>query len=715
MDASPSTWLSPRGLTQQTGAAETFSFRASFSQERQWMLDQLQADPQVYNMPFATRLLGPLDVHSLERALGEIVSRHESLRTTFRFADGQLMQVIASRMAVKLPVADFPDTADGQTRSLDAELVQEAERPFDLAEGPLVRARLLRLGADEHVLLLTLHHIVADDWSMGVFVEEMAALYRAFARGEASPLAELPVQYPDFAAWQREQLRGERLDEQLGYWRGQLGDGLAALDLPADRPRPPVQTYRGAEVQITLAAGCARQLRELGGRQDATLFMTLLAGLAALLARYTGQDDLAVGTFIANRPRPELERLIGFFVNTLALRVDLAGDPTFAELLTRARGTCLGAYAHQDIPFEKLLEVLHPERDLSRTPFFQVMLVVHNAPLPPLELPGASITLLPLPARRAHFDLTVHVEERDDGDLSVRFEYNTDLFDQATVTQLAGHYHRLLQAAAADPGQRVSQLPLLTDEEQHRLLVEWNDTASDVRIDTCIHQLFEQQAQRSPDAVAVIGATDRLTYRQLNQRANQLARHLREHGAGPDIPVGICLERAPEAIIAILAVLKSGSAYLPLDPHHPPQRLAHMLSDAAAPLLITDRPQPGQLPEHAGATIYLDTTWPEISHYDDSNPASHTTPSSLAYVIYTSGSTGTPKGAAMEHRSVVNVIRWLGEEFSLGPSDRVLQFHELTVDTSVEEIFPALAYGAVLALRPAMMIDSAEEIGRAHV
>jgi amino acid adenylation domain-containing protein len=651
-------------------------------------------------MPFAVRLLGRLEVGSLERALDQIVSRHESLRTTFRFADGQLMQVIAAHTTLTMPVEERRDEG-----GLDAELVEEAERPFDLAEGPLIRARLLRLGAEEHVLLLTLHHIVADDWSMGVFVEEMAALYGAFARGEASPLAELPVQYADFAAWQREQLRGERLDEQLEYWRGRLGDGIAALDLPADRPRPPVQTYHGADVQVTLPAGCARQLRQLGGSQDASLFMTLLAGLAALLARYSGQDDLAVGTFIANRPRPELERLIGFFVNTLALRIDAGGDPTFAELLARARETCLGAYAHQDIPFEKLLEELHPERDLSRTPFFQVMLVVHNAPLPPLELPGASMTLLPLPTRRAHFDLTVHIEERDDG-LSARFEYNTDLFDEATIAQLAGHYRMLLEAATADPGQRISQLPLLTAEEEHRLIVEWNDTASDIPIDACIHQLFEQQADS--DAVAVIGATDRLTYRQLNQRANQLARYLRDHGAGPEIPIGICLDRTPEAIIAILAVLKSGSAYLPLDPHHPPQRLAHMLSDAAALLLITDRQQARQLPEHTGTTIYLDTIWPELSRYDDSNPDNTNKPSNLAYVIYTSGSTGTPKGAAIEHRSAVNVIRWLGEEFALGPDDRMLQFHELTVDTSVEEIFPTLAYGAALVLRPSAMIDSAE-------
>jgi amino acid adenylation domain-containing protein len=564
---------------------------------------------------------------------------------------------------------------------------------------------LLRLGGREHVLLLTLHHIVADDWSMGVFVSELAALYGAFARGQTSPLAELPVQYADFAAWQREQLQGERLEEQLGYWRERLGDGVAALDLPADRPRPPVQTYHGADVRVGLPAGCARQLRQAGGDQDATLFMTLLAGLSALLGRYTGQDDLAVGTFIANRPRAELEGLIGFFVNTLALRVDVGGDPTFAELLARARETCLGAYAHQDIPFEKLLEELHPERDLSRTPFFQVMLVVHNAPLPPLELPGASMRLLSLPARRAHFDLTVHVEEQDDG-LIARFEYNTDLFDEATIAALAGHYRRLLEAAAADPGQRVSQLPLLAAEEEHRLITEWNDTASDVPVDACIHQLFEQQADS--DAVAVIGATDRLTYRQLNQRANQLARYLRDHGAGPEIPVGICLDRSPEAIIAILAVLKSGSAYLPLDPHHPPQRLAHMLSDAAASLLITDQQQSRQLPEHTGTTIYLDTSWPEITRYDDSNLDNRNMPSNLAYIIYTSGSTGTPKGAAIEHRSVVNVIRWIGDEFSLVPSDRMLQFHELTVDTSVEEIFPTLAYGAVLVLRPPAMIDSAE-------
>src|SRR5580700_359223 len=688
----PSVFTSPGAgsFAEPSDVSETFAFRASFSQERQWILDQLQADPQVYNMPFAVRLLGRVDAGGLERALGEIVSRHESLRTTFRFVDGQLTQVIAAHMPLTLPVDELRDGT-----ALDAEMVQEAERPFDLAEGPLIRARLLRLGGREHVLLLTLHHIVADDWSMGVFVSELAALYGAFARGETSPLAELPVQYADFAAWQREQLQGERLEEQLGYWRERLGDGVAALDLPADRPRPPVQTYHGADVRVGLPAGCARQLRQAGGDQDATLFMTLLAGLSALLGRYTGQDDLAVGTFIANRPRAELEGLIGFFVNTLALRVDVGGDPTFAELLARARETCLGAYAHQDIPFEKLLEELHPERDLSRTPFFQVMLVVHNAPLPPLELPGASMRLLSLPARRAHFDLTVHVEEQDDG-LIARFEYNTDLFDEATIAALAGHYRRLLEAAAADPGQRVSQLPLLAVELEHSLITEWNDTASDVPVDACIHQLFEQQADS--DAVAVIGATDRLTYRQLNQRANQLARYLRDHGAGPEIPVGICLDRSPAATIAILAVLKSGSAYPPPHPPPPPQRLAHMLSDAAASLLITDQQQSRQLPEHTGTTIYLDTSWPEITRYDDSNLDNRNRPSNLAYIIYTSGSTGTPKGVLGLHRGAVNVVRWLHATYPTRRGDLAVQRTSLAFVDATWEIFAPLLAGLPLVI-----------------
>ena len=682
----------------------SYAFPASFSQERLWILDQLEADGSVYNMPAAVRLRGSLDTAALGNALNTIVGRHEALRTIFSYTDEQLFQVI-----VPLVELDVSPVAVGAVAEV---AVAEARQPFDLAEGPLVRARLLAVAPEEHVLLFTVHHIVSDGWSMGVLVSELAALYEAFCQGRPVPLAELPIQYADYAVWQRDRLAGELLAGQLGYWRDRLGGGPAALELPADRPRPPVQSYAGAAHTITLPAGLAAQVRRFTQEHRASLFMTALTAYTALLSRYTGQDDITVGTFIANRTRPETENLIGFFVNTLVLRTDTSGDPTFAELLGRVRETCLGGYAHQEIPFELLLAELQPERDLSRTPLFQTMLVVQNAPMPPLQLAGLQLDLLPLPSTRSNFDLTIWITEHGDR-LEATFDYNTDLFDQPTIARLAGHWQTLLAAGITDPSRHLSALPLLTPAERHQLLTGWNTPATTPDGEaTCLHQLFEQQAGTAPEAIAVISGTERLTYRQLNWRANQLAHHLRALGVGPDTPVALCLERSIDALVATLAILKAGGAYLPLDPAYPAHRTGFMLDDAAPPVLITRQVLAARLPTGPHTTICIDTDWPAIATQPTTNPAATIHPANLAYIIYTSGSTGTPKGVLIEHRSIVNYVEFAGQEFRIGPADRVLQFHSLTVDTHAEEIFPALSRGATLVIRPEPMIDSATAFTR---
>ncbi|HEV2764734.1 MAG TPA: condensation domain-containing protein, partial [Pyrinomonadaceae bacterium] len=515
----------------------------SFAQQRLWFLDQLEPGNPFYNSPSAIRLTGRLDARALARSLSELVRRHEVLRTSFVEADGQPAQVVAPAAPVALPVVELGGVGAGEREAAVLRLAdEEARRPFDLSQGPLLRTTLVRLGEDEHVLLITMHHIVSDGWSVGVLIRELSALYEAFSRGEELPLEELPVQYADYAAWQREYLSGETLERQLAYWRERLTGAPALLTLPTDRPRPAVQSYRGATLPFTLAPELTGRLNEVSRAHGCTLFMTLLAGFQALLARYSGQEDIVVGTPVAGRTRRETEDLIGFFVNTLALRTDLSGGPSFEELLRRVRETTLGAYAHQELPFERLVEELSPERSLAHQPIFQVMLVFQNAPREALEVSGLSIDLWKSHSQSAKFDLLLALTETPRG-LAGTFEYNTDLFDAATVGRVGRHFERLLRAVAADASRAVDEVELLAGEEAQQIISGWNDTAREYP-GRSLGRLFEEQAERTPGALALVNGDERLTYAELNRRANQLARYLRARGVGPEALVGVMLERS---------------------------------------------------------------------------------------------------------------------------------------------------------------------------
>ncbi|MGA2411929.1 MAG: amino acid adenylation domain-containing protein, partial [Candidatus Binataceae bacterium] len=541
----------------------------SFAQQRLWFIDQLDPGSSVYNFPAAVRLKGPLNVVALEQSLNEILKRHEALRTTFSVVDGRPVQVIAPILALTLPLVDLRELPE-KDREIEVQRVvaNEARRPFDLTEGPLVRATVLRLDENEHVGLLMMHHIVSDGWSTGILIREMAVLYDAFCSGRPASLPDLPIQYADFADWQRHWLESGALETQLSYWKQRLSGASPLLDLPTDHSRPAVQAFRGAHQSLRLPKNMSDRLKTLSRQQSTTLFMTLIAAFNILLHYYTGEDDILVGTPIANRNRIEIESLIGFFVNTLVLRTDLSGDPDFREILRRVREVCLGAYAHQDLPFERLVDELHLARDLSRNPLFQVMFVLQNARPEPLELPGLTLEPLEVDSGTAHFDLTLHLIDSGN-ELIATVAYNPDLFEAATASRMLRHYEMVLAAVCESPGLRLSELQLLTDAEEQQLLVDRNDNRASHPDELCIHQLFEMQAARAAQAIAVCFEDERLTYEQLNRRANQIAYHLRRLGVRPEVPVGICLRPSLDAIIGLLGILKAGGVYVPLDPGYP--------------------------------------------------------------------------------------------------------------------------------------------------
>ncbi|HEX5890621.1 MAG TPA: condensation domain-containing protein, partial [Pyrinomonadaceae bacterium] len=652
-----------------------------------------------YNMPLAVRLSGRLDVDALQWALNEIVRRHEILRTTFDVLDQQPAQLIAFEGDLNLVVNDL-SSLPLSVRELEAERLasEEAQQPFDLVRGPLIRGVLMRLWTNDHLLLVTMHHIVSDGWSQTVFMNELSVLYEASAAGRSSPLPELSIQYADFAEWQREWLRGEVLDQQLEYWLKQLAGAPPSLELPTDRPRPTVQTFNGARESFSLSRDLSARLIELSRREDATLFMTLLAAFYVLLYRYTAETDIVVGTPVANRNRRELEPLIGFFVNTLPLRIDLSGDPAFRELLARVREVSLGAYAHQDVPFEMLVEKLSPVRDPGRNPLFQVMFALQNTPEAASQPSELLIRPVDVKTAQAQFDLALDVTE-DRGQLHLSLVYNTDLFDASTIRSTAEHLKVLLAGVAYNPDRPISTLPLLTAAELRQLLVEWNDTGKELIEEVCLHQIFEQQAARTPEAIAIVFAERRVTYEELNQRANRLAHHLIAMGVGPESFVGLVLERSPEMIVALLAILKTGGAYVPIDPASPTARLVYMLDDAQISVLVTERRLATRLHlSHSVRVICLDDEEDEISNHSDRNPECCTNGDNAAYVIYTSGSTGAPKGVVIAHRGVCNVVTAMAQYFAISPNSCVLQFASLGFDSSVQEIFTALTIGARLCL-----------------
>jgi amino acid adenylation domain-containing protein len=670
----------------------------SFAQQRLWFFDQLEPGLSAYNIPAAVRLNGPFNLAALERSLNEIIKRHESLRTTFGKVDGRPTQLIAPALTIKLPVVDLRRLPAGERDTEVRRLVTvEAQLSFDLSQGPLLRGTVLRLGDEEHVGLLTMHHIVSDGWSTGILIQELATLYVAFCTGGSSPLPALPIQYADFAHWQRQWLQGEVLQTQIAYWKQQLAGAPAVIDLPTDHPRPAVQTFRGAHQSLVLPRHLQEGVKALSRHDGATEFMTLLAVFNILLYRYTGQDDLIVGTPIANRNRLEIEGLIGCFVNALVLRTDLSGNPGFRELLRRVQKVCLEAYSHQDLPFDRLVEELQAKRDLNRNPLFQVMFVLQNASLRTVEQSGLTLTPLEADSETAHFDLTLQIADTDQG-LTAALVYNTDLFEAATIARMLENFQTLLEAVVADPEQRVADLPLLRESERKQLLVEWNSSRTDCPRDLCIHQLFEAQVERTPDAIAVVFESEQLTYGELNRRSNQLAHHLRALGVGPEVLVAICLERSLEMVIGLLGILKAGGAYVPLDPAYPQERLAFMLRDAQVPVLLTRKRLAAELAEHDAKVICLDSGWETIACESGENPGGLARPENLAYVIYTSGSTGQPKGVLISHGAIAAHCRNVQSTYELDAGDAVLQFASLSFDVSLEEILPTLIVGARLVV-----------------
>ncbi|MEH1828477.1 MAG: amino acid adenylation domain-containing protein [Nostoc sp.] len=681
----------------------------SFGQQRLWFLNQLEPNSATYNLPYTVRLTGTLNVQALEQSLKEIVQRHEILRTTFMLVNGEPIQVITPTLSLKLSVVDLQEYP---IKKQEAEVlrlaVQESQLLFNLAQGPLLRTTLLQLSKQQHVLLFTMHHIVSDGWSMGLLVKEVTALYEAFCQEKPSPLAKLPIQYADFAVWQRQWLQGEVLQSQISYWRKQLEDAPRVLDLPTDYPRSAIQAFRGATYSFELSQELSVALNKLSQQQRCTLFMTLLAAFQTLLWRYTSSEDIVVGSPIANRNRDEIEGLIGFFVNTLVLRTNLAGNPTFEELLVRVREMTLGAYAHENLPFELLVEELQPERNLSHTPLFQVMFVLQNAPNSALELPGLTLSSLTVQNSNANFDLTLDITETAEKIFS-NFNYNSNLFKESTIKRMAGHFQTLLKEIIANPKLRLSELSLITEHEKRQLLLEWNNTKVEYPQQQCIHELFETQVERTPDAIAVVFEEQQLTYGELNTRANQLAHYLQQLGVKPEVLVGICVERSLSMVIGLLAILKAGGAYVPLDPYYPSERLAFILQDAQISVLLTQQHLIENLPQHQTRIVCLDRDWESIAQQNSQNLINECTTDNLAYIIYTSGSTGQPKGVLVNHSNVVRLFAATQSWYNFNQDDVWTLFHSIAFDFSVWELWGALLYGGKLVVVPYWLSRSPED------
>ncbi|HTF61789.1 MAG TPA: amino acid adenylation domain-containing protein, partial [Edaphobacter sp.] len=668
----------------------------SFAQQRLWFLSRLEPESCVYNERSALRLDGALNLDALHRAINTIIARHEVLRTTYGMTDGgEPIQRIGEPKVIDLPVIDVSEVAehrqDDEVQRIAAEL---RDQPFDLGKDFPMRLALIKLAPRCHVLIEVKHHIASDGWSSSVFARELAALYNCLSQRLPSPLPELPIQYADYAVWQREWLQGVVLEKQLAFWMAQLKE-VQVLELPTDGPRRASSGNAGAKKFLKMSQSLIDRLQTLSRREGATLFMTLLAAFQVLLHRYTGQDDIAVGTPIAGRTRKETEGLVGFFVNTLVLRTKLQGNPSFRELLTRVREIALQAYEHQDLPFEKLVEELNPDRNQSQTPLFQVVFAVQNMPRSDLELSELKVSSVEIESSTAKFDISAAFVERD-GEMNLRIEYRTDLFEAARIERMLGHFQNLLEGIVANPEHRISELPMLSEGEKHQLLFEWNDTQKEYPRDICIPELFEEQVEKTPDAVALVFEDQQLTYRELNNRANQLAHYLRKRGVGPNVLVGICLERSLELIVGLLGVLKAGGAYVPLDPTYPRERLLFMLEDSQVRVLITQEKYLSNL-EYC-TIVCLDRDWRVIANESGNNPQIQNGTGDLAYVIYTSGSTGKPKGTLISHRNVARLFDATEAWFHFDASDVWTLFHSYAFDFSVWEIWGALLYGGKLII-----------------
>lgn len=691
---------------------EVWRFPPSFAQQRLWFLAQLEPNSSFYNIPVAMRLRGPLRLEALEKSLNEMIRRHESLRTSFATIDGRPLQEVTQPGELALTLVDLTATPQAEREgTLSQTLMREAQKPFNLISGPLLRITIVRLGDNEHVFLLTIHHIITDGWSLKLFFEELGALYDAFTRDEASPLPEPSLQYVDYADWQQRWLRDQVLEDQLAYWRQHLDGAPSMIDLPTDRPRPLVQSFDGARHHLKLSPQLAVQLKRLSQQRGVTMFMLLLAAFETLLHRYSGQTDIVVGSPIANRNRAEVEHILGLFANTVALRTNFSGDPIFTELLDQVRDVTLGAHAHQDAPFEKLIEALKPERSLTHSPLFQVMFDFQTDSIYSLELDGLEVTPVLLDRHTAMFDLNLSFRDQPDGPVGV-CDYRTDLFEAETIARMMRHFETLLAGIAANPERRVSELPLISAAEREELIHVLSGArkaqhSSSLTADL-VHVLFERNAAQSPSSLALICGTDQYTFAEVNSRANRLARYLRGRGAGPEVLVGVCLERGPELLIALLAVLKSGAAYVPLDPAYPELRISFIVTDSDMKLLLTTSDLLHKLPRGV-EKICVDQEAISTGIQSDENVNALVSPKNAAYVIYTSGSTGEPKGVVVSHGALASHTHAIANEYCLNENDRVLQFASISFDVAAEEIFPTWCSGATVVLSGSQSLPTIAE------
>ncbi|HKG80843.1 MAG TPA: condensation domain-containing protein [Pyrinomonadaceae bacterium] len=682
------------------------SFPASFAQHRLWFLDQLSPDNPVYNIPLAMRLRGPLEVSALERTFTEIAKRHQSLRTYFGMVDGELQQIVGPPEKVTLPIVELTDVPESQREDAALTLVaEEGRRPFTLAQGPLMRVSLLKLDQDDHILLITMHHIISDGWSAGVFIKEMGVLYESFIKGEASPLPRLPNQYADYAVWQRKKLQGDAFERLLGYWRDHLSDAPSLLELPTDKPRPSVQSFRGSSYSFNLSTEIARGVRELSQSEGATMFMTLLAAFQALLARYSGQDDIVVGTPIANRNHVDMEGLIGFFVNTLALRGKLVNDPTFREFLQQLRATALEAYSHQEMPFEELVKDLQPERNLSYSPVFQVMFALQNVTRKPMKLSGIDIQSVKGRNTTAKFDVVMEVEESEQG-LRVNLSYSSALFEPSTIERMGEHYRILLESILANPDLPVSRLRIVTEAERQQLLT-WNDTARPYPAGATALSLFEARAHTQPNAVAVATDGQELTYNELNRRANQLASYLSGLGVSEESRVAILMEQSAESVIAMLGVLKAGAAYVPIEPQSTLEQLTFIVDDARISVLLTQKPLAGMVQGRVPHVIRLDADWESISAESNHQPILEGNLDNLVSILYRPGSRGQLVGTMITGRAALNGCLWSERSFGYNSESKALVGIPLSSESGLQSyLAPLIAGGSIVLAKAGAATDA---------
>ena len=710
-------------LWEDTQEDEVFVFPASFGQQRLWFLDQFEPGSPYYNIPMAVRLRGSLNVPVLNRVINEIIRRHESLRTTFATIDNKPVQIIHPKMQLPVLFTDFSNfTKEQQEIESKRMLSNEARHSFNLQAGPLIRIHLVRLSREEHLALLNMHHIVSDGWSMGIFIQELIILYDAFLKGQLSPLPELTLQYADYADWQREWLQGDVLDGQLTYWKNQLDGILPVLELPVDRPRPSVQTNAGANTVVDYPRQKLDQIIAFSRHEGATLFMTLLATFQVLLARLCGQEDISVGTPVANRSRGEVEQIIGLFINTLVIRTKVDLSLSFRNILKKVKENALEAFSHQDIPFEMLVDAVQPERDMSHSPLFQVMFILQNAQQKEVISTASDLTLeqIDVDSGTSTFDITVSATEQP-GNLNISIEYNTDLFDHSTIDRFLEHFVVLLNSIIVNPDFPVASLPVMSDQEKSKILVEWNNTRVVFpEIGLTIPQLFEAQVLQTPDQIAVVSPSfesrprQSITYSLLNQKANLLARALRDMGVKPESIVGICLDKSIETVIAILGILKAGGAYLPLDPQYPIERLSFMIADSDIQILITKNEILNKLPENNARLVFLDESWEHslsVADIDpEVNPQLVNSPDDLVYLIYTSGSTGQAKGVMLEHKNLVNAFLGWEKDYQLSEVHSHLQMANFSFDVFSGDFVRALCSGGKLVLCPRNFLLAPDEL-----